>query len=104
MTLKEYNAYLKEKAKEGWLRVIITILLVIALLVFGLIFIDFICATVEHRPPDCEVVSGVEILIDLVYVIFWFIYPLGYFDNHKSVNVMKHKWNEYWDILDKAEV
>jgi len=89
MTLKEYNAYLKEKAKEGWLRVIITILLVIALLVFGLFFIDFICATVEHRPPDCEVISGIEILIDLVYVIFWFIYPLGYFAIVKNVENLK---------------
>lgn len=26
-----------------------------------------------------------------------------YFDNHKPVVIRKRKWNEYWDILDKAE-
>lgn len=26
-----------------------------------------------------------------------------YFDNHKPVIIRKGKWNEYWDILDKAE-
>lgn len=26
-----------------------------------------------------------------------------YFDNHKPLVIRKRKWNEYWDILDKAE-
>ena len=26
-----------------------------------------------------------------------------YFDNHKPVLISKWKWNEYWDVLDKAE-
>ncbi len=26
-----------------------------------------------------------------------------YFDNHKPVDIMRYKWEEYWDILDEAE-
>lgn len=26
-----------------------------------------------------------------------------YFDNHKPMPIRKHKWEEYWDILDEAE-
>lgn len=26
-----------------------------------------------------------------------------YFDNHKPVAIRRYKWEEYWDILDKAE-
>lgn len=45
-------------------------------------------------------------MVDYKIYSKWIIFPVMtiYFDNHKSVNVMKHKWNEYWDILDKAEV
>ena len=70
MTLKEYNAFIREKASEGWLKVILTTVFVVALLVAGLIFIDFICAAVEHRPPDCQTVSGIEILIDIIFIQF----------------------------------
>ena len=26
-----------------------------------------------------------------------------YFDNHKPMPIRRYKWEEYWDILDKAE-
>ena len=26
-----------------------------------------------------------------------------YFDNHKPVDIMRYKWEEYWDILDEYE-
>lgn len=26
-----------------------------------------------------------------------------YFDNHKPVQISRKKWDEYWDILDRAE-
>ena len=80
MSIKEYTKIIINILRKGLYRLILRVAVSISIFIGGLLFIDWIFVTITHRPDDTftGVAGIVEVIVMILYMIFWLIYGFGY--------------------------